>query len=306
MDYSFSQAVVGFELACRARNLSPNTIADYTRTYRKFLAFRQDDPPISELTARDIEAFLASQDCSKKSVLNYFIGLSALWTWCLKEEIVKVHILRGLRAPRPEKRQVDPFTAEEIKLLLANVNKSRTYSRSGYVESSHSLSIGQRSRAIILILLDTGLRASELIGLKISDVDVRGGRIKVMGKGDKERSVPFGPRTGQALWKYLASRGEVRPEDPLFVTTNGRQMGRNELAHRMAMIGQRAGVSNCHPHRFRHTFAIMYLRNGGDPYTLQEILGHSTMEMVRRYLALSQIDLDAAHRRASPVENLRL
>ena len=91
-----------------------------------------------------------------------------------------------------------------------------------------------------------------------------------------------------------------------FGTRTGRSMDRDELAHRIHAMGLRAGVENTHPHRFRHTFAVMFLRNGGNSLALQRLLGHSTMEMVRHYVKLSEVDLQQAHRRASPVENLRL
>ena len=126
------------------------------------------------------------------------------------------------------------------------------------------------------------------------DIDQVNRRLKVLGKGNKERLLPFSPRTGSALFRHLAgSEGKPFP------------FTRNSLAHLVQRIGQRAGIS-ANPHCFRHTFAIMYLRNGGDPYTLQEILGHSSMEMVKRYIALAQVDIDAAHRRASPVEGWAL
>ena len=83
-------------------------------------------------------------------------------------------------------------------------------------------------------------------------------------------------------------------------------MDRGRLLHTLTAIGERAGVQGVNVHRFRHTFAINYLRNGGDAYTLQMMLGHATMEMVKRYLALSQVDLDAGHKVASPVDGWRL
>lgn len=83
-------------------------------------------------------------------------------------------------------------------------------------------------------------------------------------------------------------------------------MDRRRLAVMFANIGRRASVPHVHPHRFRHTFAIQYLRNGGNAFTLQQMLGHSSMEMVKRYLKLAQVDLDMVHRKASPVDNWRL
>jgi len=84
------------------------------------------------------------------------------------------------------------------------------------------------------------------------------------------------------------------------------ELNRSRLQKILESIGNRAGVQNVHPHRFRHTFAIQYLRNGGDPYSLQALLGHSSLDMVKNYLRIAQIDIDTAHRRASPVDNWRL
>ena len=127
-----------------------------------------------------------------------------------------------------------------------------------------------------------------------------------MGKGSKERILPICPRVAQALWKYLASRGVTLPGEPLFATANGTPMDRHRLLKQLGAIGRRAGVKNVHPHRFRHTFAINFLRNGGNAYTLQMILGHSTMDMVKTYLNIAQADIQSVHRLASPVANMRL
>ena len=181
-----------------------------------------------------------------------------------------------------------------------------TYKRGDEPITSHSLNTTDRNRAILLLLLDTGIRAQELCDLTMEDVDRRNNRIQVFGKGAKERSLPFSPRTGQALWRYMAQRHDALPNDFVFVSKELRQLSRSKVADMFRKLGRRAGVKNVHPHRFRHTFAIQYLRNSGDPYTLQALLGHSTMEMVRYYVRLAQVDLELAHRRASPVDNWKL
>jgi integrase/recombinase XerD len=307
---ALAHAIDGFELSLRARSLSPNTIKDYLCTLRKFREFVPGDPLISEIRKETIEAFLAhlSESMTNKSLLNRWIGLSAFWTWCVDEHLTRHHIVRKVKPPRPETKVIDPLTEMDVRALMTAAERSRSYRSNVFPGNvDNALPFAVRNKALILLLLDTGLRASELCSLSIHDVDIKSGHLTVMGKGSKERQIPFSHRTAQALWRYLGQRQAPGPDDPLFLSRGGYRLGREELAHTMKMIGQRANVqSHVHPHRFRHTFAINYLRNGGDVYTLQKILGHSTMEMCRRYLALAQVDLDTAHRRASPVDRWRL
>lgn len=305
--YSLSAVIEGYIMSLGARRLSQHTIDDYSRTLHKFAGFLVTDPAVQEITAQHVELFLASQKhLSNKSLLNYYVGLSSLWTWLVNEELAAENVVRKLKPPKPQVKEVIPFTETEVKAMMAVLNRSKVYLRQGQ-SMDHALGSFERNRAILLLMLDTGLRASELCDLKIEDLDTRNHRIFVkQGKGMKERLLPFSPRTGQMIWRYLASRKDTQPQDPLFVGRLNRPLTRTKLAEMCSGIGKRAGVPDVHPHRFRHTFAIQYLRNGGNAYTLQMMLGHNSLEMVKRYLKLAQVDLDSAHRRASPVDGWRL
>ncbi len=135
--------------------------------------------------------------------------------------------------------------------------------------------------------------------------------MKVYGKGAKERVVPIGARVQRAIWKYL-QRYRPQPSNPLchnlFLTQIGEQITVNRLEAIIKNRGKRARIEGvrCSPHTFRHTFAISYLRNGGNVFSLQRILGHESLDMVRNYLNIATSDLQAAHQRYSPVDILRL
>ncbi|TEU15490.1 MAG: site-specific integrase, partial [Anaerolineales bacterium] len=115
---------------------------------------------------------------------------------------------------------------------------------------------------------------------------------------DHAASVYIDAPTSRAIWRYLTSRPDARPDDPLFANHLDRPLTRDALRHLISRLGERAGIPNANVHRFRHTFAINFLRNGGNAYTLQRLLGHSTMTMIKVYLALSAQDDSDNHRRA--------
>jgi integrase/recombinase XerD len=115
--------------------------------------------------------------------------------------------------------------------------------------------------------------------------------------------VATGVPGGWGAWPTESADRSAAMDERLFVSRRRRPYNRDALLKLTRSLGDSAGVGNAHPHRFRHTFAINYLRNGGDAYTLQMLLGHSTMEMVKTYLQLAHADAAKAHRRASPVAN---
>jgi len=144
-------------------------------------------------------------------------------------------------------------------------------------------------------------------------VDNKTGKVQVRhgvtggAKGGKGRTVFLGKATRRFLWRYLVEREDGSDsEAPLFTVKYNRPMGRDALRQMVDALGKKAEITRCHPHRFRHTFAITYLRSGGDVFTLQALLGHSSLDMVKHYAQVAEIDIEQMHRKASPVDNWRL
>ncbi|MDK1082365.1 MAG: tyrosine-type recombinase/integrase [Anaerolineae bacterium] len=185
-----------------------------------------------------------------------------------------------------------------------------TYDRRSFVMRRPT---ANRDQAIILVLLDTGLRASELCALKIGDIDIKRGKVDIRhslvggAKGGKGRVVFLGKTARRALWRYQVEREDADDFNaPLFTVKRGRNFSPDTLRHLVKSIARRAGVKYAYPHKFRHTFSITYLRSCGDVFTLQALLGHSSLDMVRYYAQVAQIDVEQAHRKASPADNWRL
>ena len=322
---TLAQACDGLVRYKSAVGMSPNTVRNYRVTFAKLQAFVKDDPPFPAITRDQLISFFAylrdeyisepdgianrgQIKLSAKTILNIHTDLSALWNWGVEEGYVKTNLVRTIQPPDAKPRVVETLSKDDLEKLLGACAITRSWKSRDYKPQERPTA--DRDRAIVLTLVDTGLRASELCGIKISDVNLNANSIKVLGKGNKERLVYFGKRTSKALWKVLTPRLKEAGQDE-FVFTVGpdddqRPMTRDVLRRLLARIGQRAGVADVYPHRFRHTFAITYLRNGSDLFTLQELLGHSDMAMVKRYAHIAQTDCAVAHQKASPVDNWRL
>ena len=317
-----SKALVGFLQFKEAEGNSLLTLANYKRDIEKWISHSGDNL-VTDITTESVRAYLAylrtdyvprriyggnDKPLSMKTIRNVWVALSAFFTWA-KAEFGIPDPMDGVPTPKFQKTQILPFTKEHIEALLKgceNTREAKTRFRRSF---THKRTTATRDRALIKVLLDTGLRASELCSLLVRDYDPKTGEIRVrFGKGGKQRFVFVEKGVRRELWRYLTQRDEEgeNPESPLFLGRNDKPMNKTSLRLLLNRLGRKAGVPNCHPHRFRHTFSIQFLRGGGDVFSLQKLLGHSTLDMVKHYVAIAQVDIQNAHRRASPVDNWHL
>ena len=202
--------------------------------------------------------------------------------------------LKNLKLPKAPVTVMEPLTPEETKKVIASINKKS--------------STGTRNYAVFVTLLDSGLRASEAASITLSNLNLADGFIKVMGKGAKERVVPIGKYVRTVLWSYV---DKVRPDpsghdcNSLFLTTNGKPITVNTIKLFFSRLAKSSGVKRLHAHLCRHTFAINYLLNGGDIFSLKEILGHTTLDMVSHYLHFTSAQITEQHQKYSPMDRLQ-
>ena len=220
-------------------------------------------------------------------------ALKAFFNWLGREGYTEGNTLTQLKVPRAQQKMVEILSENEIEKLVTCI--------------PGDTALGARNRAMVLTFLDTGLRCSELATLKDEDARLDQQVLRVLGKGNKERIVPVGARCLRALLRY---RSYFRPEpalpriDTFFLATDGGTLTVKAVQDVLERLGKRAGVPRLHAHLLRHTFATMYLMNGGDVFSLKTILGHTTLEMVGRYVNLARSHVSIQHKRFSPVDAL--
>lgn len=283
---------------CRIKNLSANTVVFYKDRLNTFLSFCQFELNISSLdviSAAHIRTFIShimEAGYSGKTVDHCIQAIKTFFMFLTEEGQMPASPAVRIKRQRLERRIIETFSQEQVDLMLGACNR-KTF-------------IGLRDYTMILTLLDTGLRVSELCGLRLRDIDWSARFLKVMGKGNKERVVPFGSQVSKILKEYLKRRCDIVGEDHLFLTHFGTPMDRSVAGVLIRKVGKSAGVTNVRvsPHTFRHTFAKNWILGGGDSFSLQRILGHTTQHMVSQYVNLAVGDLKVQHMKFSPVDRL--
>lgn len=279
------------------RALSPHTLRAYEGDLVGFLAFLSEDflakdPKTIEPTEVDpqaIRSFLAAQTkrgLSRRSQGRALAAVRGFFRWLAREGMVKANPAQGVRTPKAPKTLPRHLRPGEIESLLAAPDVSETF--------------GHRDRAMLELLYATGLRVGELVSLDWSDLDLSARTLRVIGKGNKERMVPFNRAAESALrdwltrWEPLAdpARLAIDPSqaEPVFLSARGRRITdravRRILDRHVAAASLAAGV---HPHTLRHTFATHLLENGADLRAIQELLGHSSLSTTQKY---THVDID--------------
>lgn len=319
-----THAITGFLIHKSAEGKSPRTLAGYRRQLH-LLAQRLDNPDVRDLDTPALAAHLDwlrnqykpirknhdTAPLSPKTLRNHWITLRSFITWAMVELAIP-DIIKPIRAPEYQLPQIEPLTRAEVRALLSVVDRTEpavTAARRAFTQRRPS---ARRDRALILLILDTGIRASELTRLDVADANLAAGDVTIRPHGSARKSHPrilaISPPTRKAIWRYLAQdRPDATATEPLLLSRDGHRLERNNIRFLISRLGKRAKIKKAvYPHRLRHTYAITYLRNGGDIYTLQRTLGHASLETVKRYLKIAHIDIKTAHARASPVANWRL
>jgi site-specific recombinase XerD len=304
-----------YEICNKAEDKSPKTVAWYSANLKSFHHYLKSHHLLDTLDYIDIKVLRQyvlyllkknkyhghpiipekAEPLSASSVHGHVRTLRAFFSWLVSEDLIETNPAKDLKPPKVYQKVVSTLSDEEIRAILAVLTP---------MNSSNA-----RNQTFFMLMLDTGLRMGELINLNMDDVYMNEGLLKVVGKGKKERIVPMGGNAQRALQRYLF-RYRPRPLhagiDNVFLSVLGKPLTEISVKLIFSRLAKKSGVNRLHAHLCRHTFATRFLINGGDVFTLQQILGHSTLEMVRHYVNLAANHVSIQHHKFSPMDRLNL
>jgi integrase/recombinase XerC len=303
------------------RNASPQTIREYQRDTEQFAAFvtpPDEDPPalstIDHRMVREYVAMMYDRGLERASVARRLASLRTFFKYCIREGHTKQNPARLVKTPKLARRVPRVLTAEELNNFLDTLGqktgtKKSQRKRPATARSENEAKVVlKRDRAILELLYASGLRVSELVGLDLGDIDQAGQMLRVLGKGNKERVVPYGSKAQAALEAYWPVREElmakaqveVNPE-AVFLNHHGGRLTDRSVRHVVTKYARLANVNwDLHPHSLRHAFATHLLADGADLRAIQELLGHVSLSTTQRYTQASIRQLMDVYDKAHP------
>ncbi|MBI4310140.1 MAG: tyrosine-type recombinase/integrase [Chloroflexi bacterium] len=307
-EVDLSTLITYFEIHNRSEQKSPKTVLWYNEVLGMlgdWLAKEGRSTKVGAISELDQRRFIlhlqarpglrGREAASTHTVANRVRALKAFFTWLHQRRYLRENPVAELRVPRTDELLPEPLTPEEIQRLFACLNADTA--------------LGARNHAILSLMLDTGLRLNELTSLPEEDVHLEQRYVKPMGKGGKERLIPFGLGCQKSLAHYYHF---FRPQPALphvsrfFLAIDGRPMAKSAINSLFVRLAARSGVERLHPHLLRHTYATYFLLNGGDVFSLQQNLGHTSLEMVRRYVHIASRTAVVKNQSYSPMDRMGL
>lgn len=298
---SFDDLLYAFLLDCKHRNLSRRTIEQYEYCLKQMdKSFAEQNQAIDPFTVSllDLQTYFVGVMIDKALAPHTINGrlksCKAFFSFLLKHDYVQINVAEQLALVKAPKDAIHTFTHDQILQLLRMPNQ-KTFT-------------GLRDYTIMIVLLETCIRIGELLALTLKDIDFKEKELRIApGKGGKARSVPFQKTCAKVLQSYIAERSTAKT-NALFISLENEPLHIRSIQDRITDYGKMARITGVRvsPHTFRHTMAKMYIRNGGDPFSLQQILGHSSLEMVHTYVRLFSNEIREQHYRYSPVEHMKL
>ena len=289
------QAVLDdFLIEQQIRGNSQYTLSYYKRCLNRFTAHTGTNREMKEITLQDLKCYymsLQGHNLSTVTVQTYFRAVRSFLTWCFNEDYISVCLPDKFKLPKAKRHSIDILTDTEIRRLLSAFNVRSV--------------LDCRNLCICSLMLDSGLRLNEVVSLLLCNVHIPEGYIIVDGKGNKQRIVPIGLHTKRSLLRYMAIRPNFTATViPLFLTDTLTPLKRTTVKLLFQRLKKRADIPRLRAHLLRHTFATRYLEHGGDIYSLQQILGHSSLEMVKRYIHTIPRKTIISFSNFSPLDNL--
>lgn len=268
------------------RGFSPRTTEAYQHDLNKFVEFLEtvDKTDIALITKEDVRQFLSERANTNSAITRArkLSSIKSFFKYLEREGIIATNPVSGIEAPKLSQKEPSYLTETEYRNLIAVVKREAA---PFYM---------YRDSAIIILLLGTGIRLSELVGLTLDRINLeRSGRsIKVKGKGDKERIIPLTDEVVSALEQYLKGRPDV-PSNHLFISRLGGELHARSVYGLVKKYLKATGIrkDKAAVHSLRHTFGASMLKSGANLFVIQKLLGHTRLETTGRYLHIDDADL---------------